>query len=65
MGNVDPALLSFGSRAKVEERCRYLIEKCKEGGGFILSSSCEAPPETPSENIVAMRDAVMKYGLYK
>ncbi len=65
MGNVKSALLSSGSPIEVEKECEHLIEGCKEGGGFILSSSCEVPPETPSGNILAMKEAAVKYGTYE
>lgn len=65
MGNVDPALLSTGTANEVEKRCKFLIERCKEGGGLILSSSCEVPHKTPFENVMAMKNAVIKYGSYR
>ena len=64
MGNVPAGVLSEGSPADVEKYCRQLINGCMEGGGFILSSSCEVPPETPPENIMAMKNAVIRYGIY-
>lgn len=64
MGNISPSLLSVGTPTEVEKACKRLIEGCKEGGGFILSSSCEIPPETPFENVITMKKAVMKYGVY-
>jgi len=65
MGNVHPALLSTGTASMVERECKRLIEACKEGGGFILSSSCEVPADAPFENVKTMKDAALKYGSYR
>jgi hypothetical protein len=65
MGNVSSTLLSQGTPEQVKEECRKLIEKCGEGGGFILSSGCDVPPDTPFENVQAMVDAAHTYGVYK
>ncbi|RJP16681.1 MAG: hypothetical protein C4520_18025 [Candidatus Abyssobacteria bacterium SURF_5] len=59
-GNVDPALLAFGSPGEVEFECKRLIETCAPGGGFILSSGCEAPPNSRPENIRAMLNSVLE-----
>ncbi len=63
-GNVDPVLLAFGSPEEVEEACKRLIDGCAEGGGFILSSGCEAPPNSRPENIRAMLRCAVEYGKY-
>jgi uroporphyrinogen-III decarboxylase len=59
-GNIDPTLLAFGSPEEVERECRRLIEACAPGGGFILSSGCEAPPNSRPGNIRAMLHSVVK-----
>jgi hypothetical protein len=63
-GNVDPTLLAFGAKEEVEEACKRLIDGCAEGGGFILSSGCEAPPNSKPENIQAMLQCATEYGKY-
>jgi hypothetical protein len=63
-GNVDPALLAFGSKEEVETACKRLIDGCASGGGFILSSGCEAPPNSKPENIRAMLRCAVDYGRY-
>jgi len=65
MGNIHPTMLSTGTTSMVKRECKRLIEACKEGGGFILSSSCEVPANAPFQNVMAMRDAALKYGSYK
>jgi hypothetical protein len=63
-GNIDPALLAFGSPAEVETECKRLIDTCAPGGGFILSSGCEAPPNSRPENIRAMLRCAVEHGQY-
>ncbi len=63
-GNVSPALLAFGPPEEVEDACRQLIDGCAPGGGFILSSGCEAPPNSRPENIRAMLRCALEYGRY-
>jgi len=63
-GNISPALLAFGSPEEVEQECKRLIDVCAPGGGFILSSGCEAPPNSLPENIRAMLQCALKYGRY-
>ncbi|RJP73908.1 MAG: hypothetical protein C4532_03535 [Candidatus Abyssobacteria bacterium SURF_17] len=63
-GNVDPTLLAFGSPAEVEKACKSLIDTCADGGGFILSSGCEAPPNANPDNIRMMFRCALEYGAY-
>lgn len=63
-GNIEPTLLAFGAKKEVEDACKRLIDGCAEGGGFILSSGCEAPPNSNPENIRAMLHCALEYGKY-
>jgi hypothetical protein len=63
-GNVDPALLAFGAPLEVETACKTLIDDCAVDGGFILSSGCEAPPNSNPENIRTMLRCAVEYGKY-
>ncbi len=63
-GNVSPTLLAFGSPEEVEFECKRLIDICAPGGGFILSSGCEAPPNSRPENIRTMLRCAVEYGRY-
>jgi uroporphyrinogen decarboxylase len=56
--------LIFGSVKDVEEEAKDAIKTAGEGGGFILSPGCEVAPQSPPENIMAMVNAVKKYGTY-
>lgn len=48
-------------RAQVRER----IEKIGKGGGYILSSSNSLTAAMKVENVLAMRDAIREYGVYR
>jgi uroporphyrinogen decarboxylase len=63
-GNVSCTDLAFGTVGQVEDRCKQLIDDCGAGGGFILSSGCEAPANSKPENIAAMIDTAITYGRY-
>jgi uroporphyrinogen-III decarboxylase len=63
-GNVPCTDLAFGTPRQVEDRCKKLIDDCANGGGFILSSGCEAPVNSKPENIAAMIDTAITYGRY-
>jgi len=65
LGNVDTSeTLVFGSPARVEEECRWRIERVKPESGFILSSGCAISPNAPRENLHAMIESARKYGAY-
>jgi len=64
-GNVKPTrTLSSGRPQDVEMEARECIRKAAPGGGFILSSGCELPLNTPLENVRALVLAAKKYGRY-
>jgi len=60
-----PNTLFFGSPSDVERECRELIGDLAAGGGFILASGCEFPPNASLLNIKAIVDAARQYGQYK
>jgi uroporphyrinogen-III decarboxylase len=62
-GNVPASLLCTGTSQAVKEYCRKLIEVCGEGGGFILTGGASVDKCKP-ENMHAMTEAVMEYGIY-
>jgi uroporphyrinogen-III decarboxylase len=62
-GNVPASLLCTGTPGQVKEYCRKLIEVCGEGGGFILTGGASID-KGPAENMHAMTEAVMEYGVY-
>jgi hypothetical protein len=62
-GNVPAPLLYTGTPREVKEYCRKLIEVCGEGGGFILTGGASIDKGDPN-NLRAMTEAVMEYGIY-
>jgi len=63
-GNIDPSLeLLMGSPKEVYSSALQCIEMAGKQGGFILSSGCEVPLNTPWENLVAMVEASRNYPL--
>jgi uroporphyrinogen-III decarboxylase len=64
MGDVPAALLKLGTPDEVTAYVRRLCEEVGDGGGFILSTGCEAPVDSKPENIRAMVEAGKTYGVY-
>jgi uroporphyrinogen-III decarboxylase len=62
-GNVPASLLITSTPKEVKEYCRKLIEVCGEGGGFILTGGASIDKGDPN-NLHAMTEAVMEYGIY-
>jgi len=63
-GNINTTDLLFKTPEYIEELCKDCILKAAPGGGYILSSGCEPPPNTPHDNMMAMTNAARKYGTY-
>ncbi len=54
-GNVDPVeIMSRGTERQVEEKAKECIEVAAPGGGYILMTGCDIPPEAPVENAKAL-----------
>ena len=56
--------LAYGTVADVEANVRETLETMMPGGGYILSPTHTVMQNTPTENVVAMYEAVRKYGVY-
>jgi len=63
-GNVSGAMLTTGTPQQVKEYCRYLIEVCGKGGGYILTVGASIDKGNP-DNLRAMIEAANEYGWYK
>lgn len=62
IGNVDTRTLELGTDDEIEAECRYILEGCKKGGGFVFGA-CNAVYEgIPIENYMVMVEAKKKYG---
>jgi uroporphyrinogen decarboxylase len=64
LGNVDLDLLGRGTPEQVDEEVRTLIRDVAPGGGYIASSGNSLACYLRPENILAMTEAVQRYGPY-
>jgi uroporphyrinogen decarboxylase len=60
-GNMDPCAL-FLPKEKLEERIKDILWKGESAKGHIFNLGHGVLPETPVENVIAMVEAVHKYG---
>jgi len=64
-GSVDiQETLPLGTPDDVEREVKTRMDAAKAGGGFIISTSHNIQPDTPTENIVALFEAYRRYGAY-
>jgi len=64
LGGIPNSLLITGTPESVKEYCKKVIESVGEGGGFIMGT--ESPlHEAKIENVKAMTNATMEYGVYR
>lgn len=62
-GNLDPSgVLLLGSKSRVQEEARAVVQKASASFGLILGSGCEIAPGTPLENISAMVEVAHQEG---
>jgi uroporphyrinogen decarboxylase len=62
-GGVDiQRILPFATPQEVEDEVKRRIEDLAPGGGFVFAATQAIQPETPPENILAMWNALQKYG---
>lgn len=64
MGNVDLVTLGRGTPEEVVNEVRELIQMCGPGGGYIITSGNSLASYLKPENVLAMAEAVKKYGGY-
>jgi uroporphyrinogen-III decarboxylase len=64
-GGVPNALLMMGSPAEVKAHCRELIETIGAEGGYIMDASAIMQNDVTLENLRAMTDATLEYGVYR
>jgi uroporphyrinogen-III decarboxylase len=63
-GNVGASLMLTGGPEDVKKYCRWLIDTCAPGGGYIMSLGSGADNCDPA-NVHAMIDTAKEYGVYK
>lgn len=64
LGNVDLNLLGLGTVQEVEREVRDLIRDLAPGGGYIVTSGNSLAGYCLPENVIAMAEAVQRYGRY-
>jgi hypothetical protein len=62
-GNVTAAQLYTNTPQTIKEYCRWLIEVCGKGGGYILTLGSSVDRCNP-ENLQAIIEAAQEYGIY-
>jgi uroporphyrinogen decarboxylase len=66
IGNIDlHYTLTQGTPEEVEAEVKERIATVGKGGGYIVSSANSIPHYAKVENVLAMRDAVNRYGWYR
>jgi uroporphyrinogen decarboxylase len=64
-GGVDvQQFLPYATPREVEDEVMRRIEDLAPGGGFVFAATQAIQSETPSENVMAMRRALQRYGIY-
>ena len=64
-GNLPPSLLNIGSPDEVKACCKKLIDIAGKGGGLIIDGAIGLPDEAKPENIIAIKEAIKEYGIYR
>jgi len=64
LGNVDLNILGMGTPAEVDAEVRWLIREIAPEGGYIASSGNSLAGYLQPENVIALSQAVQKYGRY-
>jgi hypothetical protein len=63
-GGIQDSQFILGTPEEMRARVKNLCETLGPGGGYIISGGCNIPHDTRPENIRAMVEAVMEYGIY-
>lgn len=64
-GGLPNTLLAFGTPDEVKARCRELIETIGAEGGYLMDASAIIQSDAKIENLRAMTDATLEYGVYR
>jgi uroporphyrinogen-III decarboxylase len=64
-GGVPNTLLAFAKPGEVKAHCRELIETIGASGGYLMDASAIMQNDTTLENLQAMTDATLEYGVYR
>ncbi len=61
MGNVPAVMLTYGKKQEVVDYCKWLIDTCAPGGGFIMDTGTMVD-DAKEENMDAMFETTFTYG---
>jgi hypothetical protein len=64
-GNIPSSVLVAGTPQEVKTYCKNLIETCAPGGGYLLRCGTAGVDEAKIENLRAMYESTLEYGVYK
>jgi uroporphyrinogen decarboxylase len=56
--------LTLGTPEEVDQEVKERIAQAGQGGGYIISSANSIPNYCKIENVLAMSEAIRKYGTY-
>lgn len=63
-GGSDPVLLQYGTPEQIVDEVKRRIDDFAPGGGFVFGSVHNIQANVPPQNIVAMFDTALEYGVY-
>ena len=63
-GGIKDSQFILGTAEEMRQQVKILCETVGQGGGFIISGGCNFPYTAKPENLRALIDAVLKYGVY-
>jgi hypothetical protein len=63
-GGIQDSQLIIGTPEEMRERVKFLCEQLGPGGGYLINGGCNIPHDTKPENLRAMIEAVLEYGIY-
>ena len=64
-GNVPAPMLVTGTPQKVKDYCKELIDTFGDNGGLILDGAVDGvPPDSRPENVEAIMETALEYGVY-
>jgi hypothetical protein len=63
-GGIPNTLLSFGTPSEVRACCRQVIEGVARDGGYIMDASAIIQNDAKVENLRALTEATLEYGVY-
>ena len=63
-GGIPNVLLGYGTADEVRERCKEVIDGVAQDGGYIMDASAIMQNDSTVENVRAMTEATLEYGVY-